>query len=192
MWVAFIRVNLPPGISAINLTRSSFRVLVLWRWTALRDIPMRLPISPSAISRTQCRIKMLCSCSGKLAKASATSSLSIMQVITVRAKTRSCHWGSDLPWQSLSNSSCVRVVRAIVSRFRCRVMFPQIILVPHSADTALQKASKRCCLSIITGDSFHHSHPLSVGGLGGSLPFRQNDDSVVAYYPISTSIYQKT
>ena len=68
---------LPPGINAINFTRNCFRVLVLWRWTALRDIHMRLPISPSAISRTQCKIKILCSCSGRLAKASATSSLLI-------------------------------------------------------------------------------------------------------------------
>ena len=27
-------------------------------------------------------------------------------------------------------------------------------------------------LSIVAGDSFHHFHPLSVGGLGVSLPFR--------------------
>lgn len=30
----------------------------------------------------------------------------------------------------------------------------------------------KLALSIVAGDSFHHFHPLSVGGLGGSLPFR--------------------
>ena len=29
-------------MSAINFTRNSFSVFVLWRWTALRDIPVRL------------------------------------------------------------------------------------------------------------------------------------------------------
>ena len=48
-------------------------VLVLCRWTALRDIPTTAPISPSVSSRTQCSIKMLCPGWGKLAKAAATS-----------------------------------------------------------------------------------------------------------------------
>ena len=46
-------------------------VLVLCRWTALRDIPTTAPISPSVSSRTQCSIKMLCPGWGKLAKAAA-------------------------------------------------------------------------------------------------------------------------
>jgi len=57
------------------LTLSS--VLVLCRWTALRDIPTTAPISPSVSSRTQCSIKMLCPGWGKLAKAAATSPLLI-------------------------------------------------------------------------------------------------------------------
>lgn len=74
----FLHPRFPPsGMSAINFKRNCFRVLVLWRCTALRDIPMRLAISPSAKSKTQCKIKMLCSCCGRLANASATSSLSM-------------------------------------------------------------------------------------------------------------------
>ena len=61
-------------LSSSNRFRNSFRALVRCRWTALRDIPTRLPISPSASSNTQYRIKIPCSCSGRLAKAAATSS----------------------------------------------------------------------------------------------------------------------
>ena len=35
-----------------------------------------------------------------------------------------------------------------------------------------EMVSIKLALSIVAGDSFHHFHPLSVGGLGGSLPFR--------------------
>ena len=70
----------PFGMSASNRVRSCLRVLVLCRCTALRDIPMTRPISPSAISSTKQRIKMLCSCWGRSAKAAATSSLSIYRL----------------------------------------------------------------------------------------------------------------
>ena len=43
-------------------TYGSFSVFALCRWTVLLDIPMSAPISPSASSRTQCKIKMLCTC----------------------------------------------------------------------------------------------------------------------------------
>ena len=59
-----------PPVSLVLMVSS---VLVLCRWTALRDIPTTAPISPSVSSRTQCSIKMLCPSWGKLAKAAATS-----------------------------------------------------------------------------------------------------------------------
>lgn len=59
-----------PPVSLVLMVSS---VLVLCRWTALRDIPTTAPISPSVSSRTQCSIKMLCPGWGKLAKAAATS-----------------------------------------------------------------------------------------------------------------------
>ena len=59
-----------PPVSLVLMVPS---VLVLYRWTALRDIPTTAPISPSVSSRTQCSIKMLCPGWGKLAKAAATS-----------------------------------------------------------------------------------------------------------------------
>ena len=57
-----------PPVSLVLMVSS---VLVLCRWTALRDIPTTAPISPSVSSRTQCSIKMLCPGWGKLAKAAA-------------------------------------------------------------------------------------------------------------------------
>ena len=54
-----------PPVSLVLMVSS---VLVLCRWTALRDIPMSAPISPSASSMTQCRIKILCSMLGSVAK----------------------------------------------------------------------------------------------------------------------------
>ena len=59
-----------PPVSLVLMVSS---VLVLCRWTALRDIPTTAPISLSVSSRTQCSIKMLCPGWGKLAKAAATS-----------------------------------------------------------------------------------------------------------------------
>lgn len=59
-----------PPVSLVLMVSS---VLVLCRWTALRDIPTTAPISPSVSSRTQCSIKMLCPGWGKLAKAAATN-----------------------------------------------------------------------------------------------------------------------
>ena len=55
----------------MGLNGKAFSAVQTWRcrWTALRDIPTRLPISPSAIAATQYRIKIRCSCSGRLAKA---------------------------------------------------------------------------------------------------------------------------
>src|SRR5699024_6834707 len=54
----FIRVYLPPGINAISFTRNCFRVLVLWRCTALRDIPMRR--SEEHTSELQSRFDLVC------------------------------------------------------------------------------------------------------------------------------------
>ena len=61
------------AIPPVSLVLMVSCVLVLCRWTALRDIPTTAPISPSVSSRTQCSIKMLCPGWGKLAKAAATS-----------------------------------------------------------------------------------------------------------------------
>ncbi len=66
-------VRLHSAIPPVSLVLMVSSVLVLCRWTALRDIPTTAPISPSVSSRTQCSIKMLCPGWGKLAKAAATS-----------------------------------------------------------------------------------------------------------------------
>src|SRR5699024_2630264 len=97
---------LPPLSS--NLCRNLFKVFVRWRWTALRDSPTRPPISPSSIAATQCSIKICCSCSGKVAKAPATSSSRICRSYP-KAENVKLSLGYSSSVQSLSISACGKV-----------------------------------------------------------------------------------
>ena len=58
-----------------SVRRSSCCAFVRCRRTALRDIPTRLPISPSARSRVQCKIKTLFGLCGKAEKTSVKVAL---------------------------------------------------------------------------------------------------------------------
>ena len=59
-----------PSFLAVSIVRRTFSDFVLRRWTALRNRPSASPISLSVKSSTRRKIKMLCSCSGRPAKAS--------------------------------------------------------------------------------------------------------------------------
>ena len=63
----------PPSVILQSLPQF-VQSLCGWRADGAADFPTRLPISPSAIAATKRRIKICCSCSGRLAKAPATSS----------------------------------------------------------------------------------------------------------------------
>lgn len=114
LWFCWFGFN---GGSTVSMTGDD-SVFVLCRCTALRDIPAILPISPSVSSNAQYRIKMLCSCSGRLAKASATSSSRICRSQPKTVNTMlSLGYSSNV--QSLSISYCDKALNS-VSRFRWR------------------------------------------------------------------------
>lgn len=72
-----------PPVSLVLMVSS---VLVLCRWTALRDIPTTAPISPSVSSRTQCGIKMLCPRLGQAGKGSGHQPVADLKLTAIGRK----------------------------------------------------------------------------------------------------------
>lgn len=104
-------------------------------------------------------------------------------------RTQCCRWGNDLRRRALVQ---LRLGQIAKEGFTLSLAFhvPQVGSGLVS-QYLLAKSIEPALLAIVAGVRFHQFHPLSMGGSGGSLPFRYYQSCESVFCPLNASFLKE-